>query len=84
MHRGIEEPLIFSQRPNEIIIVGGKACSGPTKSVIKVNMVNQTLLWDSSLNYEYQSVKGIKTKSNIIIFGGKKDSFELYENSKWT
>lgn len=53
IHRGIEDALITSQNPNEIMIIGGKTSAGPTKSVIKIDIVNQTYTWDSNLNYEY-------------------------------
>jgi hypothetical protein len=66
------------------MIVGGRTVAGPTKSVIKVDLYRQTYIWDSSLSFEYQSVKGVKTKFNIMVFGGQKDTIELYANGAWT
>lgn len=38
LHRGIEAGLIFSVKPNEILIMGGNVELGTLKSVIKVNL----------------------------------------------
>jgi hypothetical protein len=56
------------------MIIGGKTHSGPTKSVIKVDILNQSYVWDSNLNNEYQSVKGMRTRSEILVFGGSKNA----------
>lgn len=84
VHRGVEDALLASQNPNEIMIIGGKTAAGPTKSVIKINIANQTYSWDSNLNHEYQSVKGSRAHSKIIVFGGAKDKIEVYEKGRWT
>ena len=44
------------------MIIGGKTHSGPTKSVIRVDMLNQSYVWDSNLSSEYASVKGWQKK----------------------
>jgi hypothetical protein len=51
VHRGVEDALVASQNPNEIMIIGGKTATGPTKSVIKIDIANQTYSWDSNLNH---------------------------------
>ena len=42
LHRGIEAALIFSMKPNEILILGGNLELGAVKSVIKI-------IWDSNM-----------------------------------
>jgi hypothetical protein len=66
------------------LIIGGKTNSGATKSVIKVDLFHQSYVWDSNLNNEYQCVKGSKTRSSIIVFGGAKNTMEVYSNGQWT
>lgn len=69
--------------PNEIIIAGGKSYSGFTRSVIKINLVDQTYIWNEDLHYEYGSMKNGMSHDKIIIFGGAKDMCEKYSGGKW-
>ena len=62
LHRGIEDALVFSQKPNEILIIGGKTNFGPTRTVLRLDLLSQAYVWDSDLHYEYQSTKGVKTR----------------------
>jgi len=56
------------------MIAGGKTYQGSTKSTIKIDLINKTYLWDSNLNYDYNSIKNLQTNQNMIIFGGHVDT----------
>lgn len=56
------------------MIIGGKTISGPTKSVIKIDLFNQSYVWDSNISNDYHVVKGAKTRFGMIIFGGAKNT----------
>ena len=49
---------------------------GSLKSVIKINLADETYVWDSSMKNERLLQKGVKLNELIYIFGGDdKDSF---------
>lgn len=56
--------------------MGGKTNFGPTRTVLRLDLLSQTYVWDSDLHYEYQATKGVKTKEGLIIFGGSKEAIE--------
>lgn len=64
--------------------MGGKTNFGPTRTVLRLDLLSQTYIWDSDLHYEYQATKGVKTKEGLIIFGGSKEAIEEYKDGKWT
>jgi hypothetical protein len=55
------------------MIAGGRSYSGFTKSVIKINLDEQTYIWNSDLHYDYKNMKSGMSHDKIIIFGGAKD-----------
>jgi len=86
LHRGIEAGLLFSVKPNEILLMGGNMELGSLKSVIKINLADETYVWDSNMKNERLLQKGVKLKESIFIFGGDfKDTFEKYstKDRKW-
>lgn len=59
---------------------------GPLKSTIKINLAEQTYIWDSNMKNERLLQKGIKYKDTIFVFGGdSQDNFEKYsvKDRKW-
>lgn len=86
LHRGIEAGLVFSLKANEILVMGGNMESGPLKSVVRINLAEQTYLWDSSMKNERLLQKGVKFGEHIFVFGGDfQDDFEKYgcKDRKW-
>lgn len=86
LHRGIEAGLVFSLKSNEILLMGGNMESGPLKSVIKINLADQTYLWDSNMKNDRLLQKGVKFGESIFVFGGDfQDDFEKYgcKDRKW-
>lgn len=86
LHRGIEAGLVFSTKPNEILIMGGNMEMGTLKSVIKVNLAEKTYIWDSNMKNERFLQKGGQFNDHIFIFGGDfQDTFEKYtlKDRKW-
>ena len=66
--------------------MGGNMELGSLKSVIKINLADETYVWDSSMKNERLLQKGVKLNELIYIFGGDdKDSFEKYsiKDRKW-
>lgn len=49
LHRGIQAGIIFSVKPNEILIMGGNMEQGSLKSVVKYNLADKTYIWDSNM-----------------------------------
>lgn len=70
MHRGIEAGLLFSLKSNEVLLMGGNMESGSLKSVIKINLAEQTYIWDSNMKNDRLLQKGVKFNESIFIFGG--------------
>lgn len=86
LHRGIETGLLFSTRPNEVMIVGGNLENGSVKATIRINLEDQTYVFDSDMKRERVLQKGIQTDSDIIVFGGDfLDGIELYnvKEKRW-
>lgn len=44
--------------------------SGSLKSAIKINLADQTYLWDSNMKSDRLLQKGIKYNDTIFVFGG--------------
>lgn len=66
--------------------MGGNMESGSLKSVIRLNLAEQTYVWESSMKNERLLQKGVKLKDLIYIFGGDfQDNFEKYniKDKKW-
>lgn len=66
--------------------MGGNMETGPLRSVIRLNLAEQTYLWDSSMKNERLLQKGVKFNDNIFVFGGDfQDDFEKYscKDRKW-
>jgi hypothetical protein len=66
--------------------MGGNMELGSLKSVIKINLADETYVWDSNMKNERLLQKGVKLKESIFIFGGDfKDTFEKYstKDRKW-
>lgn len=60
--------------------------SGSLRSVIRINLAEQTYLWDSSMKNERLLQKGVKFNDSILVFGGDfLDGFEKYscKDRKW-
>jgi hypothetical protein len=70
LHRGIEAGLIFSLKSNEILLMGGNMESGSLKSVVKINLAEQTYIWDSNMKNDRLLQKGVKFNESIFVFGG--------------
>ncbi len=49
LHRGVEAGLLFSLKANEVLLMGGNMESGSLRSVIRINLAEQTYIWDSSM-----------------------------------
>jgi hypothetical protein len=62
--------MIFSQNPNEVLVVGGKSNFYSSRSVIKIELKEGTYVWHSELNKEYAHAKGIKMNEDLLVFGG--------------
>ena len=81
LHQGIEQGLIASFSPNEIAIIGGNIEGGPTQSVIRFNMIEETYKWDSDLIYSDSLQKAFSHEGKLYLFGGKKPSFcQIYDS----
>lgn len=50
--------------------MGGNMESGSIKSVIKMNLAEQTYIWDSNMKNERMLQKGVKYNDTIYVFGG--------------
>lgn len=61
--------MVFSQNPNEILIVGGKTHFYASKTVIRIDLKEQTYVWDSELGREYRYAKGMKVGEDLLVFG---------------
>jgi len=86
IHRGIEAGLIFSVKTNEILLMGGNTELGALKSVIRMNLAEQTYIWDSNTKNDRLLQKGVKYNDTIYVFGGDfQDNFEKYgiKDHKW-
>ena len=56
--------------------MGGNMELGSLKSVIKINLAEETYVWDSNMKNERLLQKGVKLKDTIFVFGGDfKDTF---------
>lgn len=62
--------MIFSQNPNEVLVVGGRSNFYASKSVIKIDLKEGTYILHSELNREYAYTKGVKMDDDLLIFGG--------------
>lgn len=59
---------------------------GPLRSVLRINLAEQTYLWDSNMKNERLLQKGVKLNDTIYVFGGDfQDDFEKYtpKDRKW-
>lgn len=59
---------------------------GALKSTLRINLAEQTYIWDSNMKNERVLQKGVKYKDSIYVFGGDgNDSFERYtpKDRKW-
>ncbi len=66
--------------------MGGNMESGSLKSVIKINLAEQTYIWDSNMKNDRLLQKGVKFNESIFVFGGDfQDDFEKYNSKdrKW-
>lgn len=66
--------------------MGGNMQSGALKSIIKINLAQQTYIWDSDMKNERLLQKGVKYNDSIFVFGGDfQDNFEKYttKDRKW-
>jgi hypothetical protein len=66
--------------------MGGNMESGPLKSIIKINLADQTYIWDSNMKNDRLLQKGVKFNESIFVFGGDfQDDFEKYscKDRKW-
>lgn len=83
LHRGISSGLVFPNKNNEILIMGGNIQGGAVRSVIKVNIFEQTYVWDSDMDLPRSEQKGLKFKEQIFIFGeNDEDMCEVYDLKK--
>ena len=62
--------MVFSPAANEILLVGGTVHSGPTASTVRINLSNQTYIWDSDLTTAHRSPKGLAEAGMAMVFGG--------------
>lgn len=62
LHRGIRACLIVSPQPNEIIIFGGNNGEKDLKSVYKVNLIDETYVWESDMPESLSSIKAAYEK----------------------
>lgn len=54
--------------------------------MIKINLSDQTYIWDSNMKNERLMQKGVKLNENIYVFGGDfQDNFQKYniKDKKW-
>ena len=66
--------------------MGGNMELGSLKSVVKINLAEETYVWDSNMRNERLLQKGVKLNDLIYIFGGDfQDTFERYslKDRKW-
>lgn len=66
--------------------MGGNTELGPLKSVIRINLADQTYIWDSNTKNDRLLQKGVKFNEVIYIFGGDfQDNFQRYgiKDHKW-
>ncbi len=66
--------------------MGGNVESGALKSVIRINLAEETYIWDSTMKNQRLLQKGVKFNDLIYVFGGDfQDSFEKYsiKDRKW-
>lgn len=61
IHRGIETGLVFSVKPNEVMIIGGNLECGSVKTTLRMNLEELTYIFDSDMKRERVLQKGIQT-----------------------
>ena len=65
------------------MIIGGMTYATCAKTVIKVDLKEQSYIWDSELLNEYKAPKGVASNHEIFIFGAENNTSEIYFHRNW-
>lgn len=66
--------------------MGGNMEMGSLKTTLRINLVEQSYIWDSNMKKERFLQKGIKQPKEVVVFGGDfNDTLEKYtfKDRKW-
>ena len=85
LHRGIRCCMVISPQPNEILIFGGITGTNNDESklssVIKVNLIKETYVWEANMPEKISNIKYCyeKSKNKVSIFSNENNLIYSYD-----
>jgi hypothetical protein len=85
LHRGLTACLVFTHQPNSILIFGGNFGDHDLTTGIRVNLREETYVWETTLPEPMSNIKSVKDATKLLLLSNSNNIIYQYdlENRTW-